>query len=364
MYESSVVSAHCTLPDGATFDVLASNIARTGLYFYVINSPVLLAVGDSIAFSFDASLLKGISTTATIQDRAEVLDMVRFGVVFQEMSNGGEAELAEHGNLSERRPFPETDEEKSLEKAVVFIVDDPQSRDHYSFLDQGFNAIHSGSFNLLGRLLAALPDVILFNSSLPDTKMVLQILTNHAVLKGTPIIEIRKKRRKAMEDLFSSLPFPTDEAVVLDTLRQAIMARTISRMLRDGDFSGPFKTGVSILLVDDSSAPEAHHIEALRDLNCDVKRITNLKLLYDSFVWSTPDVIAIDENTQEIDAATVCRLLNMNRDLKDVPKILLSKRKGQRHSNGSGLFSSVLTEPFTAKQLLSQIHYLLARSAP
>lgn len=362
MHESCAVSARCILPDGVTFDVLASNISRAGLYFYVIDSPVLLVAGDSLTFAFDTPLLKGISAIGTIRDRSEVLDMLRFGVTFKEVSEGGEPKLAEHENLEEHRTVQGTNEGKSRERPVVFIVDEPQSRDRYSFLDQSFNVVHSDSFDLIGRLLATSPDLILFNSSFPDTGMVLQILTNHPVLKGTPIIEIQKKKRKNTENLFSSLPFPMDETFVFDTLCQAIRARTISKMLREGEFSGPFKTGISILLVDDSSAPEAHPVEALRDLNCDVKRITDLKLLYDSFVWSTPDVIAIDQNTKEIDAVTVCRLLNMNRELKDVPKVLLSKKKGQRDSSRSGLFSSVLRKPFTAKQFLSQIHYLLAQS--
>lgn len=363
MLYSCAVSARCTLPDGAIFDVLASNISRAGLYFYVIDSPVLLVAGDCLTFAFDTPLLKGISAVGTIRDRSEVLDMVRFGVSFKEVSEGGGSKLAEHENFEEHQTAQGTDEGKSREKAAIFIVDEPQSRDRYNFLDQSFRVIHSDSFGVIGRLLATSPDAILFNSGFPDTKMVLQILANHPAVKGTPIIEIQKKKRKTIENLFSSVPFPMDETVVLDTLCQAVRAHTISRMLREGEFSGPFKTGISILLVDDSSAQEAHPVEALRDLNCDVKRITDLKLLYDSFVWSSPDVIAIDESTKEIDAVTVCRLLNMNRELKDVPKVLLSKKKGQRDSNRSSLFSSVLTKPFTARQFLSRIHYLLAQSS-
>lgn len=364
MHEPSAVPARCTMPDGALFDVLASNISEKGLHFYVSNSPVLLVIGNSLTFAFDVALLKGVAATGTIQAMSEVLDMVRFEVVLKEVPEAGKLKLAEYKTAEERQIAHQTTEENAIfEKPVLFVVDEPQTRDHYTFLDQNFSVIHSDSFDVIGRLLAASPDAILFNSDLPDTGMVLQVLTNHPVLKGTPVIEVQKKKRKNTKKFFSSLSFPMDEPLILDALYQAVKARRISKMLRNGEFSGPFKTGISILLIDDSSSAEAHDIEVLRGLGCDVKRIADLKLLYDSFVWSTPDVIAIDENTKEIDARTVCRLLAMNRELKDVPKVLLSKKRGPRDSSRPDLFSCVLTKPLTAKQLLSQIHYLLGQSS-
>lgn len=363
MGESNPVPVRCTLPDGAIFDVLAVNISQQGLRFFMTDSPPLPHVGDCLRLTFDTCELKGLSTTATIQHRAKILDMVRFGLEFTEVPEGGQQKLAEYEISEKSQAARGTEQDEASETSIIFVVDEPQERDRYSFLDRNFKVIHSDSFDVIGRLLTALPEAILFNSSLPDGGMVLQILTSHPILKGIPVIEIQKKKRQNPGNVFSSLPFPMDEFLVLDTLYQAIAARKIAGKLREDQFSGPFKTGISILLVDDSSASGAHDIEALRSLNCDVKRIDNLKLLYDSFVWSTPDVIAIDENTREIDACTVCRLLNMNRELKDVPKLLLSEKRTDRHSNRSVLFSSVMTKPFTARQLLNRAHYLLSRSS-
>lgn len=351
----------CTLLDGAIFDVIASDINPTGLYFYMSDSPAPLSVGDSLRFSFDTPGLEGVKASATIQDSSEILDMLCFRARFQEISEGGQPRLMEYQRGEEGHPGQETEEGGVSGKGVIFVVDEPHDRDRYGFLDQNFNVIHSDSFDVIGKLLAASPDAILFNSCLPDTEMILQILTNHPILKRRPLIEVQVGKPKNAANFFASLPFPWDESRVLETLYQAIEAEKISRILSEGEYSGPFRMGISILLVDDSSNSEEYDLEVLRGLDCDVKRIADLKLLYDSFVWSTPDVIAIDENTREVDARTVCRLLNMNRELKDVPKLLLSKKKGRGDSDRSGLFSSVLTKPFTTKQLLSKAHYLLAQ---
>ena len=217
-------------------------------------------------------------------------------------------------------------------KEILFVVDEPSVRDNYGFLEPHFDVLHSDSFDVIGRLLAASPDAILFKSCLPDAEMILQVLTGHPILQGTPVIEVQTGKPKTFGGFFASLSFPLDEDAVFETLDRATEAKRISRILREGEFSGPFKTGISILLVDDSSASEAYDLEDLRGLDCDAKRISNLKLLYDSFAWSTPDVIAIDEGTREVDARTVCRLLNMNRELKDVPKLLLSQKKGTWHN--------------------------------
>jgi CheY-like chemotaxis protein len=363
MHESSLFPLRCALPDGAIFDVLAGDINQQGLDFYMIDSPALPIVGDSLKLTFDIPELKEVAATATIENVSKILDMARFGIRFTEVSEGGQPKLMECQRAREPRTAHGKEEGAVTEKPFVFVIDEPQTIDSYSFLDQNLNLIHSNSFDVIGRLLAASPDAILFNSSLPDSDMVLQILTNHPVLKGTPVIELQKTKRKNTGNFFSSLVSPMGETLVLDTLYQAISARRISRMLHEGEFSGPFKTGISILLVDDSSASETHDVEILRGLDCNVKLIEDLKLLYDSFVWSTPDVIAIDENTKEIDALTVCRLLNMNRELKDVPKVLLSEKKGHADPTRSNLFSSVLTKPFTARQLLSEVHYLLAQTS-
>lgn len=363
MYDSDPVPVRCALRNGAILDALACDISLRGLEFYAIDSPALPIVGDSLDMTYDAPQLKEVAATATIMNISKTLDMVGFEVEFTKVPEEAQPKLVEYLTSRDRQIAQNIAEGAIAERKLIFVIDEPRARDHYGFLGQRFNVNHSDSFDVIGRLLATSPDAILFNSGLPDTGMVLQILMKHPTLKGTPVIEVQKKKRKTSTNFFSSLPFPTDETLVLDTLDRAIKLGKISRMLREGEFGGPFKTGISILLVDDSSASKAHDIDVLRGLDCDVKLIDDLKLLYDSFVWSTPDVIAIDENTKEIDALTVCRLLNMNRELKDVPKVLLSEKKGHVDPAQSNLFSSVLTKPFTAKRLLSRFHHLLTQAS-
>jgi CheY-like chemotaxis protein len=363
MSRSNPVPVRCTLPDGAIFDVVADEIGRGGLTFYMSDSPTQLSVNQSLAFDFDTPGLDGIKASGSIRDSSRILDMLCFGVRFSDVSEGGQPKLTEYQRTKEDQFGPDAAINSGSEQGVVFIVDQPQAQDSYGFLDQHFNVVRSDSFGVIDRLLAALPEAILFNSGLQDSAMVLQVLTNHPVLRQTPIIEIQTKKRRISHKLFATIPFPLDEGLVVETLYRAVTADKISRILRQGDFSGPFKTGVSILLVDDSSASEVCDLETIRCLNCDVRRIVDLKLLYDSFVWSTPDVIAIDESTREVDARTVCRLLNMNRELKDVPKLLLSRKRGCEDQDRSNLFSSVLTKPFTPKQLLSRVHYLMSQAS-
>lgn len=367
MHRSSPVPVRCTLPDGAIFDVIADDISSEGLRFYMSDSPALPSVGDSLKLSFDTPGLEGVRVSGMIQDRSKILDMARFRVCFGEVSEGDQSKLGEYRNAKAGQSDQEAN--RGIEdgvvpaKEILFVVDEPSVRDNYGFLEPHFDVLHSDSFDVIGRLLAASPDAILFKSCLPDAEMILQVLTGHPILQGTPVIEVQTGKPKTFGGFFASLSFPLDEDAVFETLDRATEAKRISRILREGEFSGPFKTGISILLVDDSSASEAYDLEDLRGLDCDAKRISNLKLLYDSFAWSTPDVIAIDEGTREVDARTVCRLLNMNRELKDVPKLLLSQKKGRGISDRSGLFSSVLTKPFTAKQLLSKAHYLLNQTS-
>lgn len=363
MHKSSSIPVRCTLPDGAIFDVIADDISSEGLRFYMSDTPALPSVGDFLKLSFDTSGLEGVRVSGTIQDSSTILDMARFAVHFDEVSQDDQPKLVEYQNAEAGQSDQGRKEDADIDRETLFIVDEPSVRDNYGFLEQRFEVLHSDSFDVIGRLLAASQDAILFNSGLPDADMILQVLMGHPILRGTPVIEVQTGKPKPCGSFFASLSFPLDEDSVFQTLYRAIKAKRISRMLREGKYSGPFKTGISILLVDDSSASEASYFEDLRSFDCDVKRISNLKLLYDSFAWSTPDVIAIDEGTREVDACTVCRLLNMNRELKDVPKLLLSQKKGRGISDRSGLFSSVLTKPFTGKQLLSKAHYLLKQTS-
>lgn len=363
MHGSRPIPVRCALPDGAIIEVVASEISQEGLRFYTSDSPAPLSVGQSLRFNFDAPGLEGVKVSATIQDSSRILDMRCFRAHFEEISEGAQSKLTQHQSDRGSQNDEEAEEGATSDREVLFVIDDPEVRERYSFLDRHFNVIHSESFDVITKLLSTSPDAILLNPCLPDTPMVPQILAKHPILKETPVIEIQTRKRRTPGMFFASLPFPLDEAQAFETLYRAIKAKEISRILREGEFSGPFKTGISILLVDDSSATEAYDLEVLQSLDCDVKRIADLKLLYHSFAWSTPDVIAIDEDAKEIDARTVCRLLNMNRELKDVPKLLLSKKRGRGNSDRSGLFSSVLTKPFTTKQLLSKAHYLLTQAS-
>ena len=362
-----MIPVRCTLPDGAIFDVIANDISSEGLRFYMSNSPVPPSVGDSLKLRFDTPGLEGVSVSGTIKNSSKVLDMACFRVCFDEVSDGDQPKLAEYRNPEAHRTHRGVDlgreDDIVPEGGVLFVIDEPAIRDTYGFLERSFDVLHSDSFDVISQLLSASPDAILLSSCLPDAPMVLQVLTGHPILRATPVIEVQRGKPKTSGRFFASLSSPLDEGLVLETFYRAIEAKRISTSLHEGEFSGPFKTGLSILLVDDSPGSEEYDLEVLRGLDCEVKRISNLKLLYDAFAWSTPDVIAIDEGTREVDARTVCRLLNMNRELKDVPKLLLSERKGRGISDQSALFSSVLTKPFTAKQFLSRVHYLFRQTS-
>lgn len=355
------VRLQCSLSNGTGFDALASDIGLQGLAFHMIESAFLPVTGDHLKLTLHTPRLKEITATATIKNTLKALDLVRFGVEFTEVSDRGQPRLMEYLISRERQIRREGVGSAGAEKALVFVIDEREARGQYNFLSQRFKVSHSDAFNVIGKLLASAPDAIVFNPGLPGAEMVLKILMKHQDLKGTPLIEVQKTTRRASGNFFKSLLFPLNEAIVLDTLDRAIKLRRLSRMLREGEFVGPLKTGIAILLIDDSSVLKPHDMEVLQAFQCHVRVIDNLKLLYDSFAWSTPDVIVVDENTKEIDALAIGRLLSMNRELKTVPRMLLSEKRCGDDRIRSELFFSVLTKPFTAKQLLGTVSDLLSR---
>lgn len=357
------IQIQVVLPDKKVVNLEARDISGGGISFVAPQCIGCFEIGA--LFSMDIAVPKAgkIQATANVRKVDKLLDIVRVGMEFSEISKTAQRIITEYTIRRELETGNVPGRAESFEKARIFIIDDKERHKEYKFLDEKFEVRKVDCINTISKLTAGIPELIVLNLDLPESHIILNIIKAHRVLKGLPLILLSKGERETYNtpDTLIYVNIPFKEKFFIKSVEDLIKRFRISRRIEQIKWQIISGTGKKVLIIDQSRNFSAGNIKSLTDHGFEVFVVDSEENILQRVGEYNPDIILIDEDTGEIDFVSICRLMNINRALKVIPRILVAKDKeASEIFHSQDLISGLVIKPFNSKQLIMGINDVLS----
>jgi hypothetical protein len=246
-------------------------------------------------------------------------------------------------------------------KTSVCIIDSTSNANKYAYIKELFSFEIVSTVKSITRLRQYCPELVVLNADHAGSNLILQTLVRDRLLKLLPLIIIGKHRKLSDRPgpvIKVNSPFTKSFFIktLMETIEKFQHSRRISRSYYRC-FSGERK---KIAIVDPKKILDRSAFYALVELNYSLRWIQREHGIMQRASEIKPDLLLLANDTGEMDAATLCRIFNMNNHLKFTPKIrlipagILSKPTGLK--TGNIVF---LEKTFNADQLAQSVHIAL-----
>jgi len=327
--EEIPVCIRIPLDDKMVIDTEAVDIASRGVSFVAPDNIGPFHIGNALPLTVSIPGFGDIQIEASVRNIEKMHEMTRIGMEFSEMSETEQRKIIQYVTNRELEIRNQTREEQLEKKPIVCIVDDDQNDDRYDFLKYTYEVFATDHFNLVTKLLAHLPDLIVINCDIPEILILLRIIARHHILKGIPVVLTGTEKEcpngAPVKTVYFSSPFK--EKLFLKTLEDLIDKCALLKKLDENKFRIIPTKPVKILIIDRFANLGTDNIGALKKYGFHVSIHGNEKNILEKIESNYPDIIIFDEQTEKIDPPSMCSLLNMNKTIKCIPKIILTKEE-------------------------------------
>ena len=360
--ESRPVLVRFTLADKRVVNIEAVDVSGGGIAFVVPHNISLFQIGDTLFLNIAFPALGEIKSAAVIKDIFRHLNMVRIGMEFLEMPETTQNVVMRYVMIREPEMREESSRIKPSGKPAICFVKESDEHREYEFLAQKFGIVRIDFFNAFSRLIAHPPDLIIVNETPHESPTLLGIISKHKVLKNIPLVLLcRKEKGKddAQENLFI-LHLPVSEKLLVKTVENLIEEYRLSKYIQKKRLTVISGKGKKIFILDRNFNISNKSVESLTSCGFEVSIYRFEQGILEKIEKDYPDIILLDEETEKTDPVSLCRLININKTTRAIPKaILTSDAKNFEKFYSQGYFAGFFIKPINTEQLVSRVFELV-----
>jgi CheY-like chemotaxis protein len=351
------------LPEKPEIRIEAEDISGDG--FSVVLSRHIPISGAGMTFPVTIRLPneKKITARATVKWRNFFMDAMWIGCHLSHIEEKDQNKIVSYC-LREQLKKTNVSKETRLfdpKKTSVFIIDAASSADTYAYIKGLFSFEIVNTVKSIARLRQDCPELVVLNTDHAGSNLILQTLVRDRLLKSLPLIIIGKHRKLGDRPgpvIKVNSPFTKSFFIktLMETIKKIQRSRSISRSYYRC-FAGERK---KITIVDPKIVLDRSAFNILVELGYSLRWIQKEHGVMERTSEIKPDLLLIANDTGEMDAATLCRLFNLNTHLKFTPKIRLIQ--AGTFSKPTGLKTGkivFLEKPFDADQLVQAVYIAL-----
>ncbi len=339
-----------------------TDISGGGLSIIVPNDLPHFAVGAKFNGELISPDFNRLKIRLAVRSTYKFLNVMRVGFQFAELAEGDRNKIMEYTVRRELdlRRHQASAAEHAL--ARVLLVEAPDNYKTYNYLTNKYEIDKADSVKAIERMLRKEPETVLVNLDLPDAGQILKVLRSDAYMQYRPLVLFSSQDRCLLNTATEMvcLKSPVTPKILVNTLDNLIKKNRLAQKAihtRWQMFSG-FGQRVLLLDVNDNIDPAAETV--LKNCDFRVMQMNGTAPTIANLVTKNPTVIVIDDQTGDVAPIALCRLMQMNKRLKAIPKILSFNNKKQAlKARSEGLVDALLKKPFTPDMLLERIHTVL-----
>lgn len=364
--EENPIHIRFSLADNSVVSIEAMDISGGGLSIVVPSKISQFQIGDSFSLNIALPKFGEVHSSGAIKVIAPLLNMIRVGIEFLDMNERDYSTIIQYVMAREIEIRKESEKLAPLKRPKIYLIDHSQQHQSYQFLDSIFNVIKTDFFNVIPRLAESRPDLITLNKDLHESRMLLQLIKKHRVLKDIPLILLSREEKEEdnIHENAAILNIPFNENLFVKTAEGFIDKYRFSKKHSEKKIKMLSGKPKKALIIDRFGNFSAENTEILTKHGFQVTTSSNEGNIMKKIESDYPDIILFDEETEKVDPVSICRLININKTIKVIPKIILtSDEKNFDNFYSQGLFAGFLIKPFNSNQLISKVFDTLLQRA-
>ncbi len=246
-------------------------------------------------------------------------------------------------------------------RARICLIDTEAAAEEYAFLKRLFVLEQVGYMEALSRLRRRAPDLVVVNTRPAGANLILQSLSRDARFSELPLVLLgRGGKIKPRPGAVATVRTPYKQAFLIKTMTTVLEQNRLSLAVDRSYYRCFSGEGKKITLVDPNRNIPRCEMKVLEACGFCLHWVCDRTGIMTAIEAMAPDLLILDNDTGDIDPASLCRLINLNKSIKHIPKIRLIQGPGPvstRLLSDAGLF--FLSRPFDADQLLGTVHHAL-----
>jgi CheY-like chemotaxis protein len=353
------------IPGKSEMRVSASDISGGGFSVLVPARMNFFSIGRPLFTRLALSGEEKIECQVTVKGLFSFLDVTRVGCEFNDICEKDRSVVMSHcvRRELETRNAPDA-RENQWKQLNLCIIDEASDPKPYAFLEGLFYVKTIEPLNAISHLRQTRPDLMMLNTDNAGARLVLQTVSRDPVLAQLPLILLGRKRTNAnaRSGGLLSVRTPYKKPYLLKTMKEFVENIRLSKEVGQSYWQYFPGEGKKIVIVDPLKNLASFPFKALEDLEFQLDWVKGGEGILGQIEVARPDVLLLDNETGSLDPGTLCRLMNMNKVLKNIPKIRLIAGGEVPHSTlfeNSGM--SFLAKPLEMEKLVESINTALGR---
>ncbi len=308
----------------------------------------------------------GVQCTGLVKNKSAFMHVRRIGFSFHGIAERNTQKVQAYcrKRLTELEDGNE-DTPVDMKKIKVAVIDSGGRNPSLSYLEDRFTVKSTEHLNAIKLFRGYSPELIIIDMAQYGARLVTKTISRDPGLKYLPVVCLGQKpvKMKGRPGAVETVRSPYTRECLMETVRN-LVARY--RMAEDCEknawklFTGE---GKKIMVLCPEKNLRRLHCTLLENDEYPVFRATDELDIVQRITSIMPDVIVLDDETEPVDPATLCRLINLNKTLRSIPKIRMvpGGMEGEEAVfDGSGV--TFLKKPLSYKRLADGINRALGRS--
>jgi c-di-GMP-binding flagellar brake protein YcgR/CheY-like chemotaxis protein len=351
------IKVRLDLPNGETIYLEAIDISLSGIAFAIPKAISFYGIGAECIMNLAISRIGDLRLTGAVVSTRTVFDVTRLGVEFRNASESDRRMLAQYVNTRELEGRGGTGVGPKHEQGKIFVISDDGGKERFAFLYKRFSVTQTKPFNAIAELTDSLPSLILLDCDRAATQILLHAFKKHIFLRNIPVIVSGEATRMDHEtgDYIVDMDGPINYRSYVKMIDKLVgMSNFVKSVKRR--WEGLVGIDRKIVVVDRFNYLSSRYLDYFRALNFEISVVDNEDTLLERIQESMPDIVIIDEEREKMDLPTLCRLIDENRGISMIPRVLMTKDKAlaRKHLKGD-LITGFVVKPFNQRQLFLEV---------
>ena len=347
-----------------------------------VNFPVLDISGGGVAFLVPAefsALQKDTSPSlslsfpdkrtlvfdALVIDTSNYLKHKRVGVTFINISEIDRAAITRFVFQKQMEAKQATDTAvKIADNGVTIALICEADTARYHFLKERNNLRvikHLTSQNEISRMA---PDIVILDVENGNSLQFLDMVKAAQATNFFPILIVGNdpKALVTTSEFITYSPPPFRENFIVQILRTMVFKSRLFTTCEKIQWRNPNRRETRVLVVGRSESMENSQVQSMENQGFGVILLEDKDGIISRIIDSRPDIIIMDDRFEKTDIFSLCRIMNINKKLRRIPKVLLTDDiKNVEDLFNESIIANTLVRPFTTNELIVKIKNALCK---
>ncbi len=310
------------LPNKMMIRLPVFDISCGGVSILIPHKHVDFNIGDKFDSVIEIPQLDKIDASVVVRGIFSFLGVSRIGFSFHVMTPNEEKKVLSYTMSSQKERIHEGRKNDELIASKVCVVE-TNAESSFAFLSPCYNFSIVSHLDALRQLKQHPPEAIILNMNYSGAKLILKSLSRDPRLKNLPLILLGQKnsRPTVRTGVMVFIDLPYKPKYLISKLNELIEKVRLAKEVKNSFWQHCLGSGKTVAIVDPSKRLNKILFKQLEWLEFNLSWIRDEKGVIDQLGKSHPDVIVLDDSTGTVDVTTICRLIRLNRALKNVPKV-------------------------------------------